>query len=234
MGLMAAIFGGVYALFAHTLVRAADALRVGRTLLGRYRVDPSTWHRFVALDERRGRERGASFSNALACRAEYATQGVEIAIGEDAVAVGDDVYATPRGTYPVRGIARVPGSPPMLEFELLWPGAGDQSDTRNALRLPYPETPEGDAIADRVVEHYRAALESSRVGPLIPIRNRARVIGILLGLAGVCGAMALAGLFLRSSMPSHILPAVLILLGILLGGGFLIVALAVRLRPKDW
>ncbi|MEO5595734.1 MAG: hypothetical protein ABIQ97_01095 [Lysobacteraceae bacterium] len=84
-GLMAIIFGGMWASWRHTEAKTQDALLRGEGVIASWRLNADTWREFVVLNR--------TFStNELSVRNAVTAQGVEVIVGRSAIMVGRSVY----------------------------------------------------------------------------------------------------------------------------------------------
>jgi hypothetical protein len=168
IGMMCTLFAGVTALVLHQDVKRQRRLARGEGLFARWRIAAADWQAFVALDEERN-TRGDRLRNEFSPRAEVSAQGVEIAVGKDAVEIDGNLFSLPLHGAPEITRAEFDESRiriSVIEFDLTYPGDGisdegtPQGPRRSLLRFPVPVGAQREAQA--IVTHF------GRLGPQEP------------------------------------------------------------------
>lgn len=141
VGLTAAILGGAAAWFAHSSLRAKEALERGEDVVARWHVDAARWEAFVELDGRlngSGRVLVNDFSPSGS-----RPGGVDVVVGKDAVEIDGSVHEVPRRGIPeVTHAELVSDVADYIDLSLYFPGGGHgasgvpRGPTRSALRFP--------------------------------------------------------------------------------------------------
>ena len=157
-GISALPFGAIWALVAWTVARTVAGLRRGVGVMGRWRVDASTWRSFLELDAKLG-SAPDSLANDLSLKKDAAAKGVEVIVGQEGVLIGDNVIRLPRRGLPeitLAGLRMEPGTPVCIELHLYYPPTPTRSGTsparRALLRFPVAATAEREAA--RIVTYY--------------------------------------------------------------------------------
>lgn len=156
-GLCLLAFGVVAGLWAHRAARAQARLQRGQGVLARWRVDAATWRAFRERERNAGAG-GNALPDELSMPDDAPVDGIEVIVGEDAVAVGDSVLVLPRH-----------GTPEVLEADLRDGGAGPHFAE---LRLRHPPTPRRNGGMNPAV-HTRLAIPL----PASAWRDARRAIG---------------------------------------------------------
>ncbi len=158
-GATSILFGGGSALFRHFDARAKEAIARGEDIIARWKIDPATWHEFIAIDRQRSRDPGA-LPNELDAPNEIPVDGVEVIAAKSSVQIGDSIHRLPRrGTPEITAAVLHDGSPAFVELLLYYPGGGHgasgvpRSSTRTALRFPVGR--DAWEQAEIVVAHFR-------------------------------------------------------------------------------
>lgn len=212
-------------------VRLVAAMRRGENVLARWHIDAEALAAFMPENTKRDGH-GAEYVNDWKPPRAPPPDGIDIIFGADCVVAHDSYFAlVGNGPYRFLKVGLLPHSPRSIEFVTVTTFSSVETTTRRftaVLRLPLPQPqtqPSGDCPdASGIVDHYRRVLAGTVVANPNFYRRRIRI-----GLIGAAMFLpvALIGLMLElNGAPDRgDLPSILLIVGIILGGTAMILAL---------
>jgi len=228
LALLPAILGPFMILNFWLGIKVFAAIRRGKDEIGRWTVTAAELAEFAANDSAHNARGGENLNDWTPPR-EPPPAGLEIIFVTDGVLVGDTYFGLiTTGVFRFAGVWMLSESPPAIAFRTLLTLANrfGARTSVGALRIPISRTAGTEAA--RVLGHYQRVAAGQFVNPRLA-RQR-RVVGriVMIGTP-IFFAVAAVGFVLKSKgmySDGNDISGMLIIIGILVGGGMLIVALA--------
>lgn len=126
MALFGVLYGPFGAWSAHRAARAQASLQRGDDVLARWRVDAPTWRAFLDMETGLAGKPGV-LPNELPTDEQAPAEGLEIVVGQEAIAIGNSVHVLPRH-----------GAPEIIDVEMI---AGQGTPDLFQLQLRHPPAP---------------------------------------------------------------------------------------------
>jgi hypothetical protein len=230
IAILPATLGPLMALNVWWAVRIVEALRLGESVVGRWRVSAEQLQAFAAGDTARS-SHGLAYLNDWTSPRTPPPEGVEIIFGKDGVVAHDTYFTLSKaGLYTFGAVGILPHSPLSIEFTTTSTHVGGATAvvirrTPGVLRFPITSADCPQAL--KVRDHYRRPETGTIAANPNFYRSRVR-----LGLtaAPVCLLIAGGGFALQSHLArDHLLPQLMMIFGGVFGVGALLLAVLAAL-----